>query len=46
MAAIDWANLSVAASFIVGCVVGGVAVARITRMVMDYLVRRQDRDDV
>ena len=42
MAAIDWANFSTAAAFIVGCVVGGVAVSRVVKMTMDYLTRKKD----
>ena len=40
-AAVDWANLTVAAAFIVGAVAGAVGAIRIMRHVLAY-VRRQD----
>lgn len=44
LAGIDWANLHVATAFVLGIIVGGLAVARITRMVMDWLRREQHKD--
>lgn len=43
MLAADWANLTVAGAFIGGVVVGGIAVMRITRYVMQWL-RREERE--
>lgn len=33
----EWAALEVAGAFVLGIVLGGLAVARVTRAVMDYL---------
>lgn len=40
-AAVDWANLGVAAAFIVGAVAGAVGTIRITRHVLEYMKHRE-----
>ena len=44
MFAADWSNLGYAGAFIGGAIVGGIAVARITRMVMDWLKDQSRRE--
>ena len=43
-----WADVAVAGAFVLGLIAGGLAVTRVTRLVMDYLRsdearRRKDR---
>jgi hypothetical protein len=35
----DWSNLTVAGAFIVGAVLGSIAMIRVTRMVLEYFQR-------
>lgn len=41
LASVDWSNLTVAGAFIVGVVVGAVAITRVFRSVMDYLRNKE-----
>jgi hypothetical protein len=43
LAAVDWANVTVAGAFIVGVVGGTIATIRVFRYALDYL--RRDRDE-
>ena len=40
-AAVDWANLTVAAAFIVGAVAGAVGAIRVMRHVLGYMRREE-----
>ena len=42
MAGADWSTLTVPGAFVVGAVLGAVAVLRVGRIVVDYLRRRDD----
>ena len=41
VAGVDWANLNVAAAFVVGAILGTIGTIRITRYLLEYL--RRDR---
>ena len=42
-AGVDWSNLTVAAAFILGALLGTVATIRLTRALLEYL--RRDHDE-
>lgn len=42
-AAVDWQSVHVAGAFVLGAVIGAVAVMRITRHLLEYLRRERDR---
>ncbi len=42
MFAVNWNATSIAGGFIAGIVVGGIAVIRTFRWVLDYMARRKD----
>ena len=44
LGAVDWANLHVAGAFILGAVLGAVAVLRLTRIVAEFLRRTERRN--
>lgn len=44
MLAVDWSNIGYAGAFIGGMIVGGIAVARITRLAIDWLRKDQRKD--
>jgi len=45
LADIDWGNLTVAASFIAGAVIGGIVVLRVFKYVIEYLKEGTKHDD-
>ena len=41
LAGVDWSNLTVAAAFVLGAILGTVATIRLTRTLLEYLKREQ-----
>jgi uncharacterized membrane protein len=43
VAAVEWSALELAGAFVVGALIGGIAVIRVMRYLFDYFARRGDK---